>query len=133
MWLISRVDETLIGWNSTSTFESQKVTKLLVVGGDEKKDLVNGELCIFVSLVFFRLRTITLLWWFLVVSCKNAWHWVMYSCSWCWRYLGVYFALLFGQCKLWNSRVCCINWGVINALVRTIELSDFHFDIEIGK
>jgi hypothetical protein len=43
MWIINRVDEILIGWNNTSTFESQKVTKLLVVGGDERKDLVNDS------------------------------------------------------------------------------------------
>jgi len=45
----------------------------------------------------------------------------------------VCFALLFGQCKLWNLGVCCINWGVINALGRTTELSDSLFDIEISK
>ncbi len=133
MWLINRVDEALIGWNNTWTFESQKVTKLLVVGGDERIDFVNGELCIFVSLAFFRLRTISLLWWFLVISCNNAWHWVMCYCFWCWRYLGVCFALFFGQYKLWNSWVYYINWGVINALGRMIKLSDFPFDIEINK
>jgi hypothetical protein len=47
--------------NNTSTFESQKVTMFLVIGGDERKELVNGELSIFVSLVCFRLRTTTLL------------------------------------------------------------------------
>jgi hypothetical protein len=45
----------------------------------------------------------------------------------------VCFALLFGQCKLWNLGVCCINWSVINALGRTTELSDFHFDIKVSK
>jgi hypothetical protein len=80
--------------------------KLLAIDGDGRKTLVDGELCILVSL-FLQVNNIdvvVLITNFDVVEC-----WVVYFCFLCWRFLGGVLLLLFGQCKLWRNGVCCIN------------------------
>jgi hypothetical protein len=85
--------------------------KLLAIDGDGRKALVDGELCILVSL-FLQINNIDvvmLITSFDVVECQ-----VVYFCFLCWRFLsGV--VLSFGQYKLWSNKVCCINWFIHSA------------------
>ncbi len=99
-----------------------KGDKLLAIDGDGRKALVDGELCILVSL-FLQVYNIDVV--ILITSFDVAECWVVYSYFLCWRFIGGV-VLLFGQCKLWSNGVNLL-YNSAYTLDKIIKPSDLPF------
>lgn len=92
LWHKFRVDETLIGWNSTINHWKLEGDKTLVVDGDGVNDYMDKKNSLICLLQIMGNGIVIVILYF-----NSAWHCFMSSSSWCWRNLNEC-ELLWGYC-----------------------------------